>query len=144
MGQRYAVSGSVAFDLASASLSGTNGGIWPLVHGSATGTLATRSVTFWLRSLWAYPTASAITVGLADASVTATGPGDASSLTRRYSMMVASFANVAASQFPALAKGYAKVDFPAPGLKFETNCVAFLISGTSCTSGSVGGCGYEE
>lgn len=142
---RYGVSGanSMIIGGASSSVDNASTGAWPLVHGTATSTLSSRGKVFWLRSMWAYPTSSALTLGLGDASVMATELGNASAI-RKFKMTVASFAEVGASQFAAMGIGIAKIDFPPPGLKFTTNCLAFLVSGSGATLGTIGGCGYEE
>ena len=143
---RYGVSGANKFVIGPATQyadSGTQGGAFCFVHGTATSTLSSRGVTFWLRSMWAFPNASGYVVGIADASVGATEMGNAA-IRSKFRMAVASFAPVTASNNGGVSLGVAKVDFPAPGIKFSTNCVAYLIAGSGATGGQIGGCGYEE
>lgn len=145
--RRYPISGAnqMLVQLATQSVDNASTGAWPLVHGTATSTLSSRGKVFWLRSLWAHPNANAsgFVIGLADASVMATECAEATSI-QKFRMFVASFAPVTASNFGAAGIGVAKVDFPAPGLKFTINCVAYTISGSGATMGMIGGCGYEE
>lgn len=153
MGRQYPVSGSVqgTVGLASDSNVANKIGVIPLVHGTATGTLSGRGRVFWLRSMWAYNVASGLIVALADCSVGATGVcegGD--NVARKLMMTVASCAPANASNMGGDHQGLAKVDFPAPGLKFTTNCCIFLDGttgnlkgGDTATIGSCGGCGYE-
>lgn len=150
---RYPISGAnvMGIGLASdAADDGTTGAV-PLIHGTATGTLSGRGRVFWLRSMWAHPTASALIVALADCSVGATDVDESTNDLRRFTMVVASFAPIVASNGGGLAVGIAKVDFPPPGIQFTTNCCAYLAGttgalsgGTGATVGSIGGCGYEE
>lgn len=144
---RYGVSGGTKMlaQLATQYVDNASAGAWPLVHGTATGTLSSRGRVFWLRSIWAHPNANAsgFVLGLGDASVGATALAEATSL-QKFRMAVASFAPLTGSNMAIAGVGVAKVDFPAPGMKFTTNCVVYMISSSGATTGAIGGCGYEE
>ena len=89
----------------------------------------TNGRVFWLRSFWVFDASAAIVLNLFDASAGA----DASSGTRRALIQCAS-------------GQLTMVDFPSPGLKFATGCVACkdTTDASGCfVPGSIGGAGYE-
>ena len=88
--------------------------------------------TFWLRSLWAYNSASEDRLCLMDAALNATY----SVTSNKMSILCASGRSV-------------MIDLPAPGLKFSTACVVVHDGTANATTstiqrGDAGGCGYEE
>ncbi|MDD5397844.1 MAG: hypothetical protein PHU70_02070 [Dehalococcoidia bacterium] len=135
---RYGVSGVPYGVLGNASSGGdaASTGALFLCHGTVG---LTTGRVFWLRSLWACSAASAVAIALQDASYGATSK-PASQV----------FRMPVASAYPGSANGtvlvptMAKVDFPAPGLKFSTQCTVIPVDGTTLPQGAVGGCGYEE
>ena len=148
---RYGISGSTKLTVGLASDSDrTDIGTVPLVHGTATGVLSARGRVFWLRSVWGYTSASGLIFGLADCSVNSTAVADGLDHPK-LRMTVASCAPVNASNMGGESLSLAKVDFPAPGIKFTTNCCVYLVGiagalvgGSGATIGAFGGCGYEE
>ena len=150
---RYPISGSVVMWPGGASSGADNAstGAVLLAHGTATSTLASRGRVFWLRSLWANATASGFSLALSDASVSATGVSATAApavyYPRLFSLNVASSiigGLQTATQSQGEAPGSRFVTFPAPGLKFSTNCVVFLLDASGATYGTMGGAGYEE
>lgn len=140
---RYGISGSNAMWAGEASSGADNAtvGLVALLHGTATSTLLSRRKVFFLRGLWAHPIASGLIIALADASISATEVR----YNTKFVMTVASWVEGAASQIPVGSPfGIAKIDFPAPGIKFTTNCCVYLVSGSGATYGMFGGNGYEE
>ncbi len=140
---RYPISGSTVFSIGTAcdgQTDASSGGAYLLVHGTATGSLAARGKVFWLRGLWAQSIASAVVLGLADASYGAT----AANVTpyKKFAMYCASYGDLQATLVGVAPP--VTVSFPAPGMKFTTNCLAFLVTGSGATGGTFGGCGYEE
>jgi len=140
---RYPISGAVNMWPGGASSGGDNAstGAVLLCHGTATGTLVARGRVFWLRSLWVGNSASGMVVGLADASVSATAANTPPY--KKFVIPVASNAIGTASD-AGWDTGHQMVSFPPPGLKFTTNCLAYLVAGSGATAGSIGGAGYEE
>jgi hypothetical protein len=141
---RYAISGAVVYWPGEASSGADNAscGAVLLVHGTATSTLASRKKTFFLRGLWVHPVASALTFGLSDGSCNATNANAAPQ--KKFVVSAASSTPGADASNVGAAFGGRMITFPAPGLKFTTNCLVYLVSGSGATAGSIGGCGYEE
>ena len=143
---KYPVSGAVVALPGGASSGADNAstGAVLLMHGTATGTLSSRKRVLWLRSVWFRAVASGMEFGLADASHSATAANIAPY--RKFAVPTASYvigtdaSNIAGS----IPCGFAKVEFPPPGLKFTTNCLVYVIAGSGATAGSCGGLGYEE
>ena len=145
---RYAISGTnpLLVGEASSSADSATRGSTLLVHGTATSTLASRGRVFWLRGLWVSATASSLTWGLADASYSATAAGVAPA--KKFQFSTASYLGGVAGT--ATERNYGPLDtdkiisFPAPGIKFTTNCLIFLVDGSGATANRCGGMGYEE
>lgn len=141
---RYPISGCDPMLVGEASSGADNAstGATLLVHGTATGTLAARGRVFWLRGLWVSATASGLTWGLADASYSATAAGIASAKKFQFST-ASNVVGADASNVP-YERGGKQISFPAPGIKFSTNCLVFLVDGSGATANRCGGYGYEE
>ena len=119
---RYGISGSNATFLQEAS-----GGAQYLLGGAITA-----GKKLWLRSIWAYNSASEDRLCLMDAALAAT-----------YSVSSNKMSIVCASGRSVM------IDFPSPGLKFSTACVIVHDGTMAATTsaiqrGDAGGCGYEE
>ena len=112
------------------------------------GVTHTAGRTLWLRGAWALATASGGQVALMDASESATTVESKI----RFRFYAASHAPVSNASDVGLLRPagspYGKVDFPAPGIKFATDCV-IVIPGVPADFSTLavahaGGYGYEE
>jgi hypothetical protein len=132
MSKRYSISGTNSTILgATFDVTGKAGDATVMMFGQALlgRTLPTGRV-FWLRSAWFYDASTAVLIHLFDSAtgVQATGSN------KRITIRCASGSTT-------------MVDFPAPGLKFATGCVAAKEStdASGCfAAGYCGGAGYEE
>jgi len=107
------------------------------------GATHTSGRVLWLRGAWALATASGGQVVLMDASESATTVESKI----RFRFTCASYV-AAATDNLAYGPNYGKIEFPAPGVKFATDCV-IVIPGVPADFSTLavahaGGWGYEE